>query len=76
MAADVSSYEEAAERAEKPELKLAYANQAQGSKQELSKIAPLLVQAQSREAELSQMLNAEEARWTDLIGKLEQSVRK
>ena len=76
IAADLTSNEDQASRATKPELKSDFELQGRALKYELDKVTPQLQQAQTRESELSQMLHAEEARWTDLIARLEQLVRK
>jgi len=73
---DLANTEDALLRVAKPEAKSQLEMQGRMLKHELDKVAPQLQQAQTREAELSQMLQAEEARWTDLIARLEQLVRK
>ena len=63
-------------RSARPELRSELEMQARGLKEQLETVPAQLRQAQIREAELSQILQAEEARWTDLIAKLEQVVRR
>lgn len=67
---------EAEIRSAKPEERPALELHARRLKEELEMIGPQLQRAQMREAELSQVLQAEEARWTDLLTKLEQLVRR
>ena len=76
LAAELSGNDDRAAHSEKPELKAEFEMQARALKHELARLGPQLQQAQNREGELSHMLQAEEARWTDLIAKLEQLVKK
>ncbi len=76
MTAELNSTEGEATRSTQPELRTRYEMQSRALKYELERLAPQLQQAQSREAELAHMLQTEEARWTDLIARLEQLVRQ
>ena len=44
--------------------------------QEAEKVSAQLQQAQLRENEAAQLLQAEEARWADLVGRMEQLIKK
>jgi hypothetical protein len=48
----------------------------QNLKRSIDQIAHAVQQAQQREAELAQVLRAEEARWSELVANLEQVARK
>ena len=75
LTTELASNEEAL-RSAAPELRQELEMGARALKQELATVVPQLQQAQTREAELSQLMQAEEVRWTDLLAKLEQLVRK
>ena len=76
LAAELASREDAALRLTNPDEKSQIEIHARMLKQHLEVLGARAQLAQTREAELSQMLHAEEARWTDLVGRLEQLVRK
>ena len=63
-------------RSAKPEQRPVLEMQARAVKEQLEHIPAELRQAQIREAELSQMQQVEEARWADLITKLEQLIKR
>ena len=63
-------------RAAKPEVRAQLEARSRALKEELETVPAELRQAQIREAELSQLLQAEEARWTDLIARLEVLVKR
>ena len=75
IATELSNTEDALARGAKPELKSQYEMHARNLRQEMEKASVQLQQAQMRETELSQMLQSEEARWTDLITKLEALIK-
>ena len=58
-------------REKNPETRAALEQKSQALKLELESIYLQDQQARSHEAELSQMMQAENARWTDLISRLE-----
>jgi len=61
---------------ERAQVEKAIAQQRQALKQEQTRMALQEEQARSREAELVQMFQVEESRWSDLIARLEQQLVK
>lgn len=76
IAAELTNTDDAAQRSTKPETRQQLEMQSRIFKNELERVAAQLQQVQAREAELAQQMHAEEARWTDLIARLEQLVKK
>ena len=76
IGATLSSMSEALLRETNPEVRSRLELESRGLKQELENIGFQDQQVRSREAELSQMMQSENARWSDLISTLEQLIRK
>jgi hypothetical protein len=76
MSVALAGTEDALPRVTNPETRNQLEAEGRALKQELESVALQERLAQSREAELVQMLQAEDARWTDLISRLEQLIRR
>lgn len=76
MSAELAGTEDALPRATNPEVRIQLDLQGRALKQELETVAVQEHLARSREAELQQQLQAEDARWADLISRLEQLIKR
>ena len=76
MSAELASTEDALPRVTNPEARTQLDVQRRALKQELEGVGLQEHLARTRETELSQILQVEDARWTDLISRLEQLIRK
>jgi hypothetical protein len=76
FAADLSRINETLLRETNPQVRAGLESEGQAAKQELERLGIQDQQVRSREAELSQMLQAETTRWTDLISTLERLIKK
>jgi parvulin-like peptidyl-prolyl isomerase len=76
ITAELSSVADSLVREANPETRAALEQKSRALKLELESIALQDQLARSQEAELSQMMQAENARWTDLISRLERLINK
>jgi hypothetical protein len=76
MADQLTRNNEALLRETNPQQRAGLESENQALKQELANLGLKEQQVRSREAELSQMLQSENARWTDLISNLERLLKK
>ena len=76
LTADAASLDASLSRETEPARRRQIEIQLRATKQDLDAAGVQLLQVRNREAELSQALQGEESRWTDLISKLEKVVKK
>jgi chromosome segregation ATPase len=76
LSAKLSTIETELRNVTEPELRSELEAQRRALRQELGGLAEQVQAAQSREAELSQMLQVEDSRWSEIITRLEQLVKK
>lgn len=76
ITAELSNVGDSLVREANPEIRAALEQKSRALKVELESIALQDQLARSQEAELSQMMQAENARWTDLISRLERLINR
>jgi hypothetical protein len=76
MSAALAGTEDALPRVTNPEVRTQLDQEGRAIKQQLESLVLQEQLARSRETELLQMLQVEDARWTDLISRLEQLLKK
>ena len=76
IASRLADMDDALQRESDPGLRLALEQGIRGLKLEQDTVTLQQQQAQNRDAEISQLLQSEDARWTELISRLEQLIKR